>query len=262
MTEPAIRFDDGAAYEGYMGKWSRPAGAVFVDWLALTGGLRWLDVGCGSGAFADVLMQTAAPLAVHGVDPSEAQIAYARSTAASPLLHFCLGDALALDFADGSFDAAVMALVIFFVADPSASVAQMARVVRPGGTVAAYAWDVLGGGFPYAMMGQEMRELGVAPPLPPSVDASGLDALRALWLGAGLEAVQTRQITVQRTFAGFDDFWNTAITGPSLRQTVAAMAPQERDLLQQRLRARLAADAQGRITLSARANAVKGRVPR
>lgn len=261
MAEPAIRFDDGAAYDEYMGKWSRLAGAIFVDWLAQPTGLRWLDVGCGSGAFADVLVRTAAPLEVHGIDPSEAQVAYARS-AAAPLARFSLGDAMALAFADASFDVAVMALVIFFVADPRRSVAEMARVVRPGGTVAAYAWDVLGGGFPYATMGQEMRELGAAPPLPPSVDASGLDALRALWQDAGLDSVQTREITVQRAFAGFEDFWSTAITGPSMRQTIAALAPQDRDLLKERLRARLVPDAQGCVTIRARANAIKGRVPR
>jgi hypothetical protein len=88
-----------------------------------------------------------------------------------------------------------------------------------------------------------------------------MDALRDLWTGAGLDAVETREITVQRTFADFDDFWTTNLMGVTIGPTVAAMAASDVDLLKTRLRARLPADAAGRITYSARANAVKGRVP-
>jgi hypothetical protein len=88
-----------------------------------------------------------------------------------------------------------------------------------------------------------------------------MDALRDLWTGSGLDAVETREITVQRTFADFDDFWTTNLMGVTIGPTVAAMAASDVDLLKTRLRARLPADAAGRITYSARANAVKGRVP-
>jgi hypothetical protein len=87
-----------------------------------------------------------------------------------------------------------------------------------------------------------------------------MDALRKLWADAGLTAIETREIAVQRTFASFDEFWSIAreaSVGPAL----AAMAPDRRDLIEKRLRARLPADAAGRITLDARANAIKGRVP-
>lgn len=73
-----IRFDDGAAYERYMGKWSQLAGEAFLDWLAPAPGLRWLDVGCGNGAFTEMLAERCAPASVEGIDPSEAQLAYAR----------------------------------------------------------------------------------------------------------------------------------------------------------------------------------------
>src|SRR4051812_30481386 len=135
-----IRFDDGAAYERYMGKWSQLAGETFLDWLAPAAGLRWLDVGCGNGAFTEMLVERCAPLSVHGIDPSEAQLAYARSRAASRVAQFQPGDAMALPFPDNAFDAAVMPLVIFFVPEPARGVAEMARVVSPGGLVAAYAW--------------------------------------------------------------------------------------------------------------------------
>lgn len=260
MTEQRIRFDDGAAYERMMGTWSRLAGEVFLDWLAPPSGLRWIDVGCGNGAFTELVVERCAPATVHGIDPSEAQLAFARTRPAARVAQFRQGDAMAQPFSDDAFDVAVMALVIFFVPDPAKGVAEMVRVVCPGGTVAAYAWDMLGGGFPLHVMQVEMRALGATPPLPPSVGASRIDAMRDLWTGAGLDAVETREITVQRTFADFDDLWTTSRMGASVGPTIAAMAPGDVELLKARMRARLPADATGRITYSARANAVKGRV--
>jgi SAM-dependent methyltransferase len=256
-----IRFDDGAAYERYMGKWSRLAGETFLDWLAPQTGLRWLDVGCGNGAFTEMLVERCAPASVHGVDPSEGQLAYARTRPASRAAQFRRGDAMALPFPDDAFDAAVMPLVIFFVPDPARGVAEMARVVCPGGVVTAYAWDMPGGGFPYESLHEEMRGLGVAVPVPPSPDASRADALRDLWAGAGLESVETKEIAVRRTFDDFDDYWATVLGGPSVGPHLAAMASGEVALLKARLRARLPPDAAGRVTYGARANAVKGRVP-
>lgn len=168
---------------------------------------------------------------------------------------------MAQPFPDDTFDVAVMPLVIFFVPDPARGVAEMARVVRPGGIVTAYAWDMSGGGFPYEALHAAIREQSVAVPAPPSPDASRMDAMRDLWTGAGLDAVETREITVQRTFADFDDYWTTILGGPSVGHKLAAMASEEFALLKARMRARLPADATGRITYSARANAVKGRVP-
>jgi len=261
MAEQRIRFDDGAAYERMMGRWSQLTGELFLDWLAPPSGLRWLDVGCGNGAFTELLVERCAPATVQGIDPSEGQLAFARARSAARVAQFRQGDAMAPPFPDDTFDVAVMALVIFFVPDPAKSVAEMVRVVCPGGTVAAYAWDMLGGGNPLDTMLVEMRAMGVTPPLPPSVGASRMDAMRDLWTGAGLEAVETREITVQRTFADFDDLWSTSKMGASVGPTIAAMASGDVELLKTRMRARLPADSTGRITYSARANAVKGRVP-
>lgn len=261
MTPPSFSFDDGAAYEDFMGRWSLLAGDAFLQWLAPPAAARWVDVGCGNGAFTELLFERCAPLAVDGIDPSESQLAYARSRLAARAVRLQTGDAMALPYADAAFDAAVMALVIFFVPDPARGVAEMARVVAPGGSVSAYAWDILAGGFPYATMQEEMAALGTPPIWPPSAGAARLDALQALWRGAGLVDVETRELRVLRRYDDFDAFWAIAQTGPRLAPALASMAPSDLALLRQRLRARLPADADGSVTIHASANAVKGRRP-
>jgi len=261
MAEQQIRFEDGAAYERMMGVWSRLAGDVFLDWLAPRPGLRWIDIGCGTGAFSELLVERCAPAEVQGIDPSEAQLGFARTRPAARLAQFRQGNAMALPFPEDRFDAAIMALVIFFVPDPAKGVAEMARVVGPGGTAATYAWDMLGGGYPGEPIHAEMRTMGLTPLLAPSPGASRIEALRELWTGAGLDAVETREIAVSRTFADFAEFWATSLTSGGIGPTVAALAPADAERLKAGVRARLPPDAAGRITCAGRANAVKGRVP-
>ena len=260
MTEERIVFEDGAGYEKMMGVWSRLAGEVFIDWLAPAPGERWLDVGCGNGAFTELIVDRCAPASVHGIDPSEAQIAYARSRPAGRTATFQVGDAMALPFGAGAFDVAVMALVIFFVPDPAKAVGEMKRAVRPGGVVCSYAWDILGGGFPNAPLGRVLKDMGMPAPLPPSVEAARMDALRTLWAGAGLAAIETREITVQRRFDSFEDLWDTMTLSASMRARVAAMTAAQAEEARQRLRAVLG-DTAGPITCSGRANAIRGVVP-
>ena len=261
MAEQEIRFDDGAAYEQMMGIWSRIAGEVFLNWLAPRSGLSWIDVGCGNGAFTELIVARCAPAEVHGIDPSEGQLAFARTRLAAGVARFHQGDAMALPFPNDSFDAAVMALVIFFVPDPTKGVAEMTRAVRPGGVVSAYAWDIPSGGLPNAPIQAEMRAMGIKPLLPPNANAARIDALRELWTGAGLEGVETHKITVQRTFDSFDDYWTSSLLGGGIGPVIAAMPSGDVELLRTRVRLRLPADAAERVTANAHANAIKGHMP-
>ena len=262
MTEQMIRFEDGAAYERYMGVWSGLIGERFLDWLAPQPGLRWLDVGCGNGVFTERIVERCAPKSVDGIDPSGEQISFARSRPATRMARFQTGDAMALPYPDDAFDAAVMPLVIFFVPDPAVGVAEMARVVRPGGLVTAYGWDLLAGGLPYESLQDEMKAMGIVVPQPPSPGASGMDELNGFWAGAGLESIETKVIAVERTFADFEEYWEIVLKSPSAARTLSVMPPDNLDRLKNTMRERLPLDTSGRITYGAKANAIQGRVPR
>jgi SAM-dependent methyltransferase len=261
MADDTIRFDDGASYEIMMGRWSVLVGEPFLDWIGVPDGASWLDVGCGNGAFTELLVDRCRPADVQAFDPSQGQLAYARQRlpAGAPVT-WTSGDAMRLPVANSASDAAVMALVLFFVPDPAAGVAEMCRAVRSGGLVAAYHWDILGGGFPLADIGSEMLKLGTPPRQPPSIAASSIDASTALWQQAGLLQVKTRQFSVQRQFDSFDAYWNSAANSNAMRLMFDAFSAERRALLKNNVRLRLQAG-DGPLTVSARANAVCGIKP-
>lgn len=256
-TEP-IKFTDGSAYERFMAPWSRSAGALFLDWLEPASGRTWVDVGCGNGAFTELVLAKAAPSSICAIDPSQAQIEFARKKIVDKPVDFIVGDAMALPFADARFDVAVMALVLFFVPDARKGVAEMVRVTRPGGTVASYTWDVMRGGTPTQPMWEELQALGRAPVRPPSAEMSRFEALKALWAELGVGEVETRELVVERTFANFDDYWLCmVVSSPS--GVVEKLSDAESAELRRRLQARLPAAAAGQITVHSWATAIKGR---
>jgi len=262
MREADKLFTDGAAYERMIGRWSRMVAQSFLDWLNPPKNLRWLDVGCGNGAFTEELIARCAPAAVTAIDPSDDQLAHARTRPAVQMTDFRIGDAQNLPFAAGSFDAAAMALVIAFLPDPSRAAAEMARVVRPGGWVTAYMWDTLGGGSPVNPLYLALESMGMTSVRPPNPAAAGRDTMQGLWKDAGLEMVETRVIRIQTVYANFDDFWdsNTVPIGPQ-GKVIASMSPSAKAELRIRLRDHLPESSNGSLVYQSFANAVKGRVP-
>ena len=257
MPEQPIRFDDGAAYERLMGVWSASVGAIFLDWLSPTPGQKWIDVGCGNGAFTERIIQRCAPSEVYGIDPSQAQLAYAAARPGTKGVVFQQGDATQLPYDSDRFDAAIMALVISFLPDPAKGIAEMARVVRPAGLIAAYMWAYADGGSPISVIMEEVSAMGFVPTRPPSPWASAKDGQHKLWMEAGLERIEAKTISVRRDFSDFDSFWtiNTAI-GPG-KATLDRMAKDSIAEFRQRVRARVSPGG-GAFTVEAWANAVKG----
>ncbi|MEQ1716047.1 MAG: methyltransferase domain-containing protein [Hyphomicrobium sp.] len=261
MSAPTIRFDDGAVYERMMGRWSGLIGAAFLDWLTPPHSLRWVDIGCGNGAFTQVLVERCAPLAVEGVDPSEGQLSFARERLSTPVTNFWQGDAMALPFADGTFDAAVMALVVFFIPDPAKGVAEMARVVRPGGLAAAYIWDIVSGGGPSETIMIQMKGMGLTPLRAPQAEASTPEGLLALWKQAGFVDIEAKVVRTRRTFEDFEDYWSTTTAAPNLAPVIATMATADIAELKSRVCEQVPIQASGRVSIEARANAIVGRRP-
>ncbi|HEU4886186.1 MAG TPA: class I SAM-dependent methyltransferase [Longimicrobium sp.] len=252
----------GDAYERYVGRWSRPVAAEFLRWLGVPDGMEWVDVGCGTGALAAAILQAAAPVRVRGYDLSPDHVAAARARVNDPRAEFTRADATELPDPAHAFDAAVSALVLNFVPVPAHAVAEMRRVVRPGGTVAAYVWDYAGQMQLIRIFWDAAVELDSA--------AAALDEgrrfplcapqpLRELFESAGLRDVAIRAIDVPTRFADFDDYWQPFLGGQGPAPGYAASLDEERQAaLRELIRRRLPFAPDGSTTLTARAWAVRG----
>jgi SAM-dependent methyltransferase len=199
------------AYGRFMGRYSEQLAAEFVALTGLAGGARAVDVGCGPGALTAELVGRLGPGAVAGADPSEAFVAAARSR--FPAVDIRRAPAEELPFPDDTFDYAFAQLVVHFMSDPVAGLREMARVTKPGGSVAACVWDHAGGRSPVAVFWQAVLALD-----PAAHDESGLAGARAghlaeLFAAAGLGEIEPAVLTVRRTFAGFDEWWEPYTLG-------------------------------------------------
>ncbi len=255
----------GDLYEPYVGRWSRLVAAEFLAWLALPGGKRWLDVGCGTGALTQSIVERASPHSVCGVDPSAGFVEYVKAHVNHPCARFETGDAQSLPHDPASFDAAVSGLVLNFVPKPERAVAEMARVVAPGGVVAAYVWDYAGkmelmryfwdavvALDPAARDLDEGRRFPLCQPL----------TLAALFTQAGLREPEVRAVDVPTHFRDFDDYWSPFLGGQGPAPGYAmSLSETRRGALRERIRAQLPVAADGTIALVARAWAVRGRAP-
>jgi SAM-dependent methyltransferase len=264
MSDVKVVFDAAADYENYMGRWSRALGKEFLAWLAPAKNASWLDVGCGTGAFSELLVKTVEPRSVSGVDPAPAQIEYAVKHIKGA--DFRVGDALALPFPDKSFDYVVSALVIHFLPDRAKGLAEMKRVAMPGGIVAGYTWQRGGGlpdGAPYMPMSNAVEAIGGEVARLPTVPEGASDALKATLAGAGLEDAETRPITVTQSFKTFDEYWTSQTPSfAPVAKSVLALSEAKRAELKAYLRKTLPTAADGSISYPATALAFKARTPR
>lgn len=261
-ARPAEVWASGAAYEPYVGRWSRLVAREFLSWLAVPPGRRWLDVGCGTGALSSLVLAMASPSQMDSMDRSEGYVVYARGHVRDPRVRFEVADAQALPSPDASYDAVVSGLVLNFVPEPPRAVAEMRRVGRSGGVVAAYVWDYAGkmelmrrfwdaavALDPAARELDEGRRFSLCQPEP----------LAALFAGGGLEKVETRAIDVPTVFRDFDDYWSPFLGGQGPAPGYAMSLPEaRRAALRERLRSALPAQPDGSIRLVARAWAVRG----
>lgn len=256
-------FTNGAAYDRLARRITRDVGGIFIDWLSLPKGLNWIDVGCGTGAFTQLLLDRCAPGHVSAVDPSTEQIAFARTIPAAKRVDFQTGDALALPFGNGQFDAGAMALVITFVPDADKAVTELKRVTKPGGTIGAYMWDFYNGGSPRDRLNKAVEQMGIAVPPLPGHAHSRMEAMQGYFKSAGLADVASRVMEIDVTYADFDEYW-TAQTGVVnfVVKQIHQMSATDVERLKANLRASLPLDKSGRISYKAKANAVKGHVPR
>ena len=254
-------WDAGAAYERFIGRWSRKVAPQFLEWLDVPPGRRWLDVGCGTGALCASILDRRRPAHVIGVEPSAGYLTIARGglPAQAELRH---GSATSLPLDDGTVDVVVSALVLNFVADAPVAVREMSRVLTPGGTVAAYVWD-------YAEGMQLLRHFwDVAAEVDPR--GAALDegvrfpvcrpgALAQLFADAGLGQVDVAALEVETPFTDFDDYWQPFLGGQGPAPTyLMSLDEDTRSRVRDQVRGRLPFAADGSIPLTARAWAVRG----
>lgn len=260
-TPVSDTWERGSPYERYIGRWSRRVAPLFLSWLNIPAGRRWLDVGCGTGALCAAVADHCSPSSIIGIEPSEGFLEKAKEQLGGRVA-LRQGNATAIPLDDGAVDVVVSGLVLNFVPDPRAALAEMTRVTGNGGTVAAYVWD-------YAGKMELMRffwDAAVA------LDAGAAkmdegsrfplchpDALEAVFAGAGLNPVDVKAIDIPTRFADFDDYWQPFLGGQGPAPAYAmSLAETARARLRDRIAERLPVEADGSIALTARAWAVRG----
>jgi SAM-dependent methyltransferase len=264
MADPktADVWASGRAYEPYVGRWSRLVAKEFLDWLAMPPDLEWLDIGCGTGALSQTILNTAAPRRIVGVDPAAGFVEFARSQVSDPRVTFQVGDAQKLPVDNGAFDCAVSGLVINFVPDQPKAMSEMCRAVRSGGVVAGYVWD-------YADRMQMMRYFwDAAVALNPGARDrdEGIrfpgcrpKPLEELFSAAGLREIAVIAIDVPTVFRDFDDYWTPFLSGQAPAPGYCmSLSEQDRLALRDKIKATLPIRPDGSIHLMARAWAVRG----
>jgi len=258
VTNSQINFNDGDGYEATMGVFSQQAAAQFLPWLKAPEGSKWLDVGAGNGAFAASVIKLCSPIKLEGIDPSESQIQFAQQRPDCEMANFQTGSAMELPYGDNVFDVAAMALVLFFVPEPAGAIAEMQRVVKKGGIVSAYTWDILNGGAPWNTLQQALCDMGYQQNFPPSSEASKIEVGSKLWVDAGLSEVCVDVFEIEQMFNSVDEAFDAGRQLPTMKETIDDLSDDDLSDLKQRVRKVWDPHDKGSFTIQGRANAVMG----
>jgi ubiquinone/menaquinone biosynthesis C-methylase UbiE len=264
MGTDDARYDvwaSGDSYEQYVGRWSRMVAKKFIRWLAIPEARQWLDVGCGTGALSQTILNLNNPRNVKGIDRSGQFVETVRGRMNCLNVEFATGDAQALPVESETYDVAVSGLVLNFVPQPDRMATEMVHAVRKNGTVALY--------VDYARKMQFMRHFwnaaAVLDPAAYDLDEgrrfplNNRESLTELFQTAGIQHVEARPIDIHTDFKDFDDFWNPILGGQGSAPGYAmSLSEENRERLRERLYNSLPFAVDGSIPMVARAWAVKG----
>ncbi len=254
-------------YELYVGRYSRQIAVDFLDWLFVPAGSRWLDVGCGPGALTEIILEQSSSESVTGVDLNQDFIGHARHTLARQNTSFQLADARELPFGDDAFDAVVSGLVLNFIVEPERALAEMARVVRPGGVTGCYVWDFEDGLLALRAYWDSANEVDPAAweyqqDYRASIPLTRPGWLREAFMQAGFEQIQLKEVTLTQSFPDFDTLWDQLLhAGDSIQRFASSLDDERLAIFKQCTAARLPVSSDGSIDLTLRAWAVKAKQP-
>ena len=260
---PVAGFQNAEAYEAVMGRWSRRLAPLLIRFGGLSDGDRVLDVGCGTGSLTFTLPELANVSAVTAIDLTPGFVAFASSRNTDRRISFQQGDARVLPFGDNAFDRAFSMLVLQFIPDAPQAVAEMRRVVRPGGTVTAAVWDDFSG-LPHVRLVWD-----IAATLDPTIKRpffrpmSRPGEMAEVWRDLGLVNVEQTSLLIRMEFSSFDDYWLpfTKGEGPP-GQLLASMSEAARSVLAEHARtAYLSGQPDGSRSFACVAWACRGVVP-
>jgi len=261
----AEMFANAGAYERMMGRWSARLAPRFLDFAGIAAGHRFLDVGCGTGSLVQAVADRLDGSEITGIDPARPFVDHCRQRFVGARFAFDCGNAMELPYPQDSFDHSLSLLVFMFIPQPGKAAAEMRRVTRPGGTVAACTWDAGSGMQVTSIFWEEAAKLD------PAAGARAERArhcnregeLAALWQATGLASVEETAVEMRFDYVSFDDYWSPFLGGIGPHGVYVSELSQERcDALRAALRKRLLGDrADGPIALRARAWAVRGIVP-
>ena len=257
-------WESAAAYERYVGRWSRKVADQFVRWLAPAKGLAWVDVGCGTGALTSSILAACEPSVVYGIDRADVFISQARQRITDLRTRWESGDAVDLPWEAAICDVTVSGLVLNFVRDPERMMREKLRITRGGGIVAGYVWDYGAGMQMMRYFWDVTKEVSPQDAWLDQAERFPLcqpGPLVELFERAGLNSVEVRALDVSTVFESFEDYWEPFLGGTGAAPSYLARVGQEvRERIRQGLQERLPMKGDGQIELRARAWAVRGSV--